>query len=140
MDGTVLGQVANRPVRAPPDAQAWMRSVIGGLQNWGIPVEFTDSTAEAPGVINTEITLKSAWVASATTAKTANVVLRVEFQQSTTAGQGTDYRGHISSVNWNSNDGELQAMVNRAFDEALSQIAADFRTRCVSTGGGGGSR
>src|SRR5262249_4343062 len=45
MDPSVLGAVAGRTVRAPSDMQAWMRSVIGGLDRSGIAVEFDDQGA-----------------------------------------------------------------------------------------------
>jgi len=43
MDPTVLGNVGGRTVKGPPDAQAWLHSVIGGLRNTGIAVEFGDA-------------------------------------------------------------------------------------------------
>jgi hypothetical protein len=125
-----LGVVAGRSVRAPSDAQAWIRSVIGGLQASGIRVEFADSDSDAPGTFNTRVLLRTAWVSSATTAKLANVVFNIEYREGAATPRAMDYRGHISSPNWNSTDDELQSVVNRAFDQALEQIATDFRSLC----------
>jgi hypothetical protein len=130
MDPTVLGVVGGRTVRAPSDAQAWIRSVLRGLQAAGIQVEFADSDSEAPGTFNTRVLLRTAWVSSATTAKLANVVFNIEYRGGAATPGATDYRGHISSPNWNSTDDELQSVVNRAFDQALEQIATDFRSMC----------
>jgi hypothetical protein len=43
MDPSVLGNVGGRTVKGPADTQAWLHSVIGGLRNTGIVVEFGDA-------------------------------------------------------------------------------------------------
>jgi hypothetical protein len=129
MDPTVLGNVGGRTVKGPPDPQAWLHSVIGGLRNTGIAVEFGDAeTASADLSANAE--LKTAWVSSAATAKIASVVLNLQYFRSGSMIKSADYRGSISTPNWSSGEHEIQSMIDRAFDQALSQAAADTLAAC----------
>lgn len=133
MDPTVLGSVGGRTVKGPPDPQAWLHSVIGGLRNAGIAVEFGDpETTSADLSANAE--LKTAWVSSAATAKIASVVLNLQFFRSGATIKSADYRGSISAPNWSSGQHEIQSMIDRAFDQALSQAAADTLAVCSTTG------
>lgn len=129
MDPSVLGNVGGRTVKGPPDPQAWLHSVIGGLRNTGIAVEFGDSeTASAD--LSAKAELKTAWVSSAATAKIASVVLNLQYFRSGEMIKSADYRGSISTPNWSSGQQEIQSMIDRAFDQALSQAAADTLAAC----------
>lgn len=130
-DPSVLGAVAGRTVRAPADMHAWMRSVIGGLDRSGIAVEFDDQEAAGPSELVAKAELKTAWVSSATTAKTASVVLSLRYFRAGELIKAADYRGSISAPNWGSTQDEIQRMIDRAFDQVLSQAAADIRAACV---------
>jgi hypothetical protein len=44
--------------------------------------------------------------------------------------KSADYRGSISTPNWSSGQHEIQSMIDRAFDQALSQAAADTLAAC----------
>jgi len=129
MDPTILGSVGGRTVHAPPDAQAWMRSVMGGLNRLGVAVEFGDADAGSAGLA-ARAELKTAWVSSETTAKTASVVLGFRYFQAGTLIKAADYRGSISATNWSSTQDEIQRMVDRAFDQVLAQAAADILAAC----------
>jgi hypothetical protein len=121
-------------VQSPDDAQAWMRSVINGLRESGVTVAFADDADDTPGVLNAVVTLKSAWVSSVATSKTASVVLTLAYRGSGGFAKETDYRGRVSSVNWASSDSELQGLVNNSFARALSQVATDLHGLCAVTG------
>jgi hypothetical protein len=129
MDPTVLGNVGGRTVKGPPDPQAWLHSVIGGLRGTGIAVEFGNAdTASAD--LSAKAELKTAWVSSAATAKIASVVLNLKYFRSGSMIKSADYRGSISTPNWSSGQNEIQSMIDRAFDQALSQAAADTLAVC----------
>jgi hypothetical protein len=131
MDPTVLGNVGGRTVKGPPDAQAWLHSVIGGLRNTGIEVKFGDAdAASASADLSAKAELKTAWVSSAATAKIASVVLNLQYFRSGSMIKSADYRGSISTPNWSSGEYEIQSMIDRAFDQALSQAAADTLAAC----------
>lgn len=129
MDPTVLGNVGGRTVKGPPDAQAWLHSVIGGLRNTGIAVEFGDAES-ASSDLSASAELKTAWASSAATAKIASVVLNLRYFRSGSLIKSADYRGSISTPNWSSGQHEIQSMIDRAFDQALSQAAADTLAAC----------
>jgi hypothetical protein len=131
MDPNVLGAVGGRTVRAPADMQAWMRSVIGGLDRSGIAVEFGDKGPAGPSGLIAKAELKTAWVSSATTAKTASVVLSLRYFRAGELIKTADYRGSISAPNWGSTHDEIQRMIDRAFDQVLSQAAGDIRAACL---------
>jgi hypothetical protein len=129
MDPSVLGNVGGRTVKGPSDPQAWLHSVIGGLRSTGIAVEFGDAeTASAD--LSAKAELKTAWVSSAATAKIASVVLNLQYFRSGTMIKSADYRGSISTPNWSSGQQEIQSMIDRAFDQALAQAAADTLAAC----------
>lgn len=57
--------------------------------------------------------------------------IKVEFAESDSQAPGTfNTRVSLRSA-WASTDDELQGMLNRAFDQALEQIATDFRSLCL---------
>jgi hypothetical protein len=129
MDPTVLGNVGGRTVKGPSDPQAWLHSVIGGLRSTGIAVEFGDAeTASAD--LSARAELKTAWVSSAATAKIASVVLNLQYFRSGSMIKSADYRGSISTPNWINSQPEIQSMIDRAFDQALSQAAVDTLAAC----------
>ena len=129
MDPTVLGNVGGRTVKGPPDPKAWLHSVIGGLRSSGIAVQFDDAQAVSAD-LSARAELKTAWVSSATTAKIASVVLNLQYFRSGSLIKSADYRGSISTPNWGSGQYEIQSMIDRAFDQALSQAAADTLAAC----------
>jgi hypothetical protein len=129
MDPTVLGNVGGRTVKGPPDPQAWLHSVIGGLRNSGIEVEFGDADTTATD-LSAKAELKTAWVSSAATAKIASVVLNLQYFRAGSLIKSADYRGSISTPNWSSGQQEIQSMIDRAFDQALSQAATDTLAAC----------
>lgn len=132
MDPTVLGHVGGRTVKGPPDPQAWLHSVIGGLRSSGIAVEFDDTPADSAD-LSARAELKTAWVSSETTAKIASVVLNLQYFRSGSRIKSADYRGSVSTPNWGSGQYEIQSMIDRAFDQALSQAAADTLAACAGS-------
>jgi hypothetical protein len=131
LDPSMLGAVGGRTVHAPADMQAWMRSVLGGLDRSGIAVEFGDLNKADSSELVAKAELKTAWVSSATTAKTASVVLAMRYFRAGTQIKAADYRGSISATNWASTQDEIQGMIDRAFDQVLAQAAGDIRVACV---------
>jgi hypothetical protein len=133
MDPSVLGSVAGRTVHAPTDAQAWLRSVIAGLDRSGILVEFAPDAAPGIADLDARAELNTAWVSSATTAKTASVVLYLQLLRADQLVKTADYRGSISSPNWSSTQDEIQRMIDRAFDQVIAEAASDIRSVCLGS-------
>ena len=125
MDKTALGTLAGRPVRAPQDTAAWLRSVLKALPTKGVDVSF-DGSDHPPGIaIQAEAQLVTAWVTGIESSMSANVVLRVRFHLADGSIDEHLYRGYETSVNWSSGDAEIQDLLNQAFDRVLEKLALD---------------
>lgn len=129
-----LGVVSGRAIKAPPDRDAWLRSVAMGLGSRGYSVRFAAPAGDSREV-QVSITLKSLWVYDLTSNKVANVVISVAAQQPGHPGLSRDYRGDITRVNWSSSDDELQKLTNAAFGLALDKVGQDLRALCPDQGG-----
>ncbi len=123
-----LGVVAGRAVKSPPNSEAWLRSVVTGLNARGFAVEFADQPQ--PGVMVASFSLQTAWVTDEATNMTANVVLRVRATREGATPLSRDYRGAVSRVNWATTDSELQHLIEASFGKALDPIASDLQALC----------
>ncbi len=130
-DPSVLGVVLGRAVKGPADAQAWLRSVLGGLPARGVPVAFAASDpGAAAALVHLSIELRTAWVTTTSSNKNANVLLRAVLTKGSEPPVERNIRGIRSSINWNASDSELQSLVNAAFGSALDQLADSIRPMC----------
>jgi hypothetical protein len=132
MDPSVLGSVGGRTVKGPKDSQAWLHSVLSGLGGSGIRVSFNEPDGQGSGDLSAGVELKTAWVSSETTSKVASVVLRFHYFRAGAPLKSAEYRGSIASPNWSSAEGEIQGMIDRAFDKALAQAARDVLAQCAA--------
>src|SRR5579883_349467 len=137
LDPGVLGQMGPREVLAPADRQRWLRSVIAGLEPSGVKVEF-GSQPQGPGMdIDARVTLQSAWVSALPDAKNSSVVFAVQYLSHGVTIKSADYRGSASEVNWANGSEEIQDLVDEVIQQALAQMAGDFRRLCTSSGNAG---
>jgi hypothetical protein len=125
-----LGVLTGRAVKSPADTQAWLRSVVGGLDARGFQIDFDTPPSPSPDAVSAKVALQSAWVTAISTNKTANVVLHVQANGPSSQAIDRDYRGDVSNLNWASTDGEIRRVVDYAFAKALDSIAADLRPLC----------
>lgn len=132
LDPSVLGQMGPREVLAPADRQRWLRSVMAGLGPLGVRVEFDSRPQEPARHIDARITLESAWVAALPDTKTSSVVLAAQYLSRGVPIKSVTYRGSASEVNWANGGGEIQNMVDGVIQQALVQMAGDFRALCRS--------
>jgi hypothetical protein len=126
----LLGIVLGRAVRAPPDADAWLRSIMNGLQARGVMPVFEDDRSESAAPVEVQVSLLIAWLTDTGSNKTANVVLHVQTRGPGAEPVGRDYRGGSSTIDWSASADELQSTVDRAFAAALDKSAVDFRQLC----------
>lgn len=128
MDSSTFGMVAGRPVRAPADQQAWLRSVLLELAKHGIAVSFgTDAPAAG---LSARVELKKAWVGGISTSKTSSVVIGLRYARGGAEIKAADYRGSVSSVDWAAGAEEIEDMLGEALDQTLIQIATDTAQLC----------
>lgn len=131
-DPTMLGSVANRPVRAPANADAWMRNVVAALQSRGIDVSFNATPDRQANVLVASLSLRTAWVSEISTSKTATTLWSMRLKRGDKEVKAADYRGVDTAMNWASGDGELQRMVDRAMGSALDSMAVDVKAACAA--------
>lgn len=127
---SVLGVVGSRTLRSPDDTEAWLRSMMSGLDARGFAVTFNEATPMEPGVISISVALRTAWIATISTSRTANVVLHVRAWRAGSPVIDSDYRGALTTVNWFETASEWQGAVNHAFAKALDIMAPDLRRLC----------
>lgn len=125
----VLGVVSGRAVKSPDNTQAWLQAILGGLGGRGLKISFA-SDAPPGGAVVADVSLRSAWLTSTVTNKTANVVLHIRADRPGADPIDRDYRGAVSVMNWASTTDELQRLVDAAFGGALDNMAIDFRQMC----------
>jgi hypothetical protein len=124
-----LGKVGNRPVKWPTDFEHWMHSVLQGLNHRGIDTSFAGPEAAGSGLSAT-VTLRTAWVSTIETSKTATVVMHVQLRRGSQPLAQHDYRGSRTAVNWASAEAEVRRLIDHAFAQALDKLAADVRAEC----------
>jgi hypothetical protein len=127
-DPTTFGTVAGREVRAPADIVAWIGTALQGIDQYGINTGVpADGTVPATEI---QADLVMAWVSNVRVSKTANMVLSVRYRRGGIDSDPKLYRGATNTVNWSSNDGELQAMIDRTMTQIIKSMAADMLAVC----------
>lgn len=125
-DPSLLGLVAGRPVRSPGQGAEWISGMLSsGLKEKGVTLS-AGPDATSP-VLVTEARLVTAWVGSTSTSMNGTVVIAVRH------GEGAEekiYRGAATVMNWSSGEGEIQSLMDRAFEQMLVKLGADLRDRC----------
>jgi hypothetical protein len=132
-DPSVLGVVLGRAVRGPADAATWLHNVIAGLGSRGFRVTFdgVDEPADTRGV-QLVVELRTTWVTTTASNKTANIVLRTTATTTDGAPTERNVRGSRSTINWSASDDELRTLVDEAFGVALDELAAMLGPLCPS--------
>lgn len=130
-DPEVLGVVLGRAVKGPTDTQAWLHSVLGGLNSRAVHVVFSGAGEPAlADALHLSVELRTAWVTTTSSNKTANIVLRVQLAAPDAPASERSVRGSQSTINWNASDSELKTLVDEAFGKALDQLADVIRPMC----------
>jgi hypothetical protein len=125
-----LGKVGNRTVRGPVDFERWLRNVLEGLNQRGVDTSFAVPAAAGSG-LSANVALRTVWVSAIETSKTATVVMRVQLRRGSQPFAPRDYRGSHTGINWASTESEVRGLIERAFAQALDELAADVRAECL---------
>jgi hypothetical protein len=71
--------------------------------------------------------LVTAWVSTTSTSMNGTVVIAVRQHD---GDEETIYRGAATVMNWASGEGEIQSLMDRAFEQMLVKLSADLKGRC----------
>ena len=133
-DPTILGSVAGRPVLSPGEGSHWIGEMLRtGLAHQHIDVTLAPDNPAPSEALVADAELLTAWISSVTTSMRSNIVLTVSFPGADAAPVSKTYRGTGTAVNWASGEGEIQSLVNTAFGELLTKLAADIQARCMDS-------
>jgi len=125
-----IGVVGGRAVKAPLDTDAWLKSIMGGLNARRFAVSFDSARPPAAADITVSVSLKSVWLTSVMTNKAGTVVMHVHAERPGKPVIDKDLRGNLTNGNWASTRDELTNLTNAVFALALDQMAADLWTLC----------
>lgn len=127
-DPSLLGVVAGRAVRSPGQGAEWISGMLSsGLKEKGVTLSGAPAAGATKPVVVAEARLVTAWVGSVATSMNGTVVVAVRH------GEGAEekiYRGAATVMNWSSGEGEIQSLMDRAFEQMLVKLGADLRERC----------
>lgn len=126
----MIGVYERRPIYAPGDRAAWLRSIAMGLESRGISVSLNGEAAE-PHVTTAKLALTTAWI----TNTSANVSASAVFRMEVTAANGDTvsgfYRGSNSRMPyWSTGPSILQRALDHALAGALDSMAAELLKNC----------
>lgn len=131
VDPTILGAVGGRSVRSPgPD---WIKNMLyNGLRDKGVTLSFAPAAADANAQVLAEARLVTAWVGSTATSMNGTVVIAIRDRKD---AEERIFRGAVTTVNWANGDGEIQSLVDQAFERMLLKLSSDLRGRCKGISG-----
>ncbi len=129
----LVGVIARRPILAPTDFTEWMHAVLHGLTMRGVAIVYDDKAIPQKGMPVVAIGLQTAWVASAATVYSANVVVHVAVDGVGARHIDKVYRGRVSrTAYWSGGSDTMQSAIDGAFADALDTIAIDLKEICAA--------
>lgn len=102
------------------------------MRPWVSPASLASHHRNPARHIDARITLESAWVAALPATKTSSVVFAVQYLSDGAPIKTANYRGSASEANWANGGGEIQSMMDGVIQQALVQMAGDFRALCAN--------
>lgn len=126
----MIGIYDRRPIYAPADRIAWLKSIVKGLDSRGIAVAF-DGEATAPDAATVKLDLTAAWINNTS----ANVSASAVFRMQVTTGKGETFGGFYRGSNsrmpyWSTGPSILQRAIDHAFARVLDSMATDLLKTC----------
>jgi len=127
-DPTFLGMVAGRAVRSPGQGADWIGSMLtSGLKQKGVTLSLPPAAMATNPLVLAEARLVTAWVGTTATSMNGTVVVAIRHSE---GAEEKIYRGAATVLNWASGEGEIQSLMDRAFEQMLTKLGSDLRARC----------
>jgi hypothetical protein len=126
----MIGIYDRRPIYAPGDRTAWLKSIANGLGSRGIAVAF-DSEATASNAATVKLDLTTAWITNTSANVSASAVFRMQVTTGNAGPFGGYYRGSNSRMPyWSTGPSILQRAIDHAFARVLDSMATDLLKTC----------
>jgi hypothetical protein len=128
--GNSLGNVAGRPFQANEPAK-WVEQELCALSS----AQFVCSLATNNAVSSLTLRprLLKAYVNSVDIAKTAVVVVEIDFVEGEGGAQTRVYRGQLTRANWASTESEVENALRTALRRCLAQVRTDIEAQLALT-------
>jgi len=126
----MIGVYERRPIYAPQDRSAWLKSIVEALNTRGLAVAF-EERADTPDTATAKIDLTTAWITNTNANVSASAVFKMQVTNS--RGQTTEasYRGGNSRMPyWGTGPSLLQKAMDVAFARVLDSMAIDLLKTC----------
>ncbi len=128
----MIGVHDRRPIYAPQDGAAWLKSIVQALSTRGIAVSF-DTQADTAVGATAKIDLATAWITNTKVNISANAVFRMHVTNPDKTSFERSYRGGNSRMTyWSNGRPVLQQAIDTAFARALDAMAVDLLATCQS--------
>ena len=126
----MIGIYDRRPIYAPGDRAAWLKSIVKGLESRGIALAF-DGEGVAPSAATAKLELTTAWINNTSANVSASAVFRMQITTAKGGTAGGYYRGSNSRMPyWSTGPSILQRALDHAFAGVLDSMATDLLKTC----------
>jgi len=124
----MIGIYERRPVYAPQDRDAWLKSIVQALGSRGLDPRFEKSPSSAAAV---KLDLKTAWITNTNANVSASVVFTLRVTKANGEVTEASYRGGNSRMPyWGTGPSLVQKAMDVAFARVLDQMAAELLKTC----------
>lgn len=126
----MIGVYDRRPVYAPADRDAWLKSIVEALGTRGVDVAFDGDTSTASAA-QVKLDLTTAWIMNTNVNVSASAVFKMHVTNARGESTEASYRGGNSRMPyWGTGAPLLQKAMNVAFARVLDSMATDLLKTC----------
>lgn len=126
----MIGVHDRRPIFAPGDRVAWLKSIVQALDTRGIAVSFDDQATTSNGA-TAKIDLTTAWITDTKVNISSSAVFRMQVTSPNREILDRFYRGGNSRMTyWSNGRPVLQQAIDTALARALDAMAIDLLATC----------
>ena len=126
----MIGVYDRRPIYAPQDRAAWIKSIVQALESRGVAVAF-DGDASPPEAAQVSLDLTTAWIANTNVNVSASAVFKMRVTNAKGETTEATYRGGNSRMPyWGTGAPLLQKAMDVAFARVLDSMALALLETC----------
>ncbi|HEX6740502.1 MAG TPA: hypothetical protein VF079_01740 [Sphingomicrobium sp.] len=128
----MIGIYDRRPIYAPQDRAAWLKSIVRALDSRGIDVAY-EGDPSPPGAAAAKLDLTTAWINNTSANVSASAVFKMRVTNANGETTEAFYRGGNSRMPyWGTGPNWLQKAMDVAFAKALDAMATELLKTCAA--------